>query len=121
MSSAPLNYRSIESAMVNTIERMEELTQVFARLADELSGAETTYKIEFARKRYTLRTSVDARGKKYTVDIAEDMATEATKDQLIAYESTKAKYDSCRQALSTVRAQLEGYRSLMASHREAGG
>jgi len=107
--------------MVSTIERMEELTQVFARLADELSGAETTYKIEFARQRYTLRTTTNDEGKKYTVDVAEDMATEATKEYLIAYEGTKAKYDACRQALSTVRAQLEGYRSLMASHREAGG
>jgi len=106
--------------MRSAISRMETLTQQFAVLADELGGAEADYKVAFAKARISARLGEGYESKKITVDAAEDIATVATDEERRRYEGAKAKHDACRQALMTVRAQMEGFRSLMASHRDMG-
>jgi len=120
MSSAPLNYGKIEEAMRSAISTMERLTQEFAVIADQLGVAESDYKMAFAKARLKARLGEGYELKKVTVDTAEDLATVETDAERRKYEGVKAKYDACRQALMTVRAQLEGFRSLMASHRDMG-
>jgi len=120
MSSAPLNYGKIEEAMRSAIANMERLTQQFAILADNLGLAEADFKVAFAKARLNARLGEGYELKKITVDTAEDIATIATDNERRQYESAKAKHDACRQALMTVRAQMEGFRSLMASHRDMG-
>jgi hypothetical protein len=120
MSSAPLNYGKIEEAMRAAIARMESLTQHFSVLADELGVAEADYKVAFAKARLGARLGEGHELKKITVDTAEDIATVETDKERRVYEGAKAKHDACRQALMTVRAQMEGFRSLMASHRDMG-
>jgi predicted nucleic acid-binding Zn-ribbon protein len=117
---ATLNYSSIEKAMNEAINKMEELTQNFAVLADELGVAEATFKAEFAKERIAARVEGYHDGVKVTGDFADDIATAATRELRFMYEAAKAKHDACRQALMTIRTQMEGFRSLMASHRESG-
>ena len=113
-----LTHSKIEDAMRKAISSMESLTQDFSRICDEKGEAEAAYKKAFAKARVTERMHADVDGRKITNDMADDFAQVATSDELRRYKALEAKHDSTRQALNTVRAQLEAFRSLLASHRE---
>jgi hypothetical protein len=119
--SSPLSYQHIENAMRHAINQMDDLTKDFAITADEYGSAEASFKVAFAKSRLTARVGGDFEGKKITADLADDIATVNTESERIAMEGAKAKNDATRQSLMSVRSRLEALRSLMASHREAGG
>lgn len=116
--SSPLNYQHIESTMRHAINQMDELTENYARTADEFGNAEATFKVAFAKSRMMARIGND--GRKVTADAAEDVATVETESERFAMEAARAKHDACKQALLSVRSRLEALRSLMASYRDAG-
>jgi hypothetical protein len=107
--------------MRDSINKMDDLTSEYATTADEFATAEAEFKIAFAKARLTARSGGDYEGRKMTADLAEDLATVGTETEKRAYEAARAKHDATRQALMSVRSRLEALRSLMASHREAGG
>lgn len=119
--SIPLSYMRIEETMRYAINQIEELTSSFAVTADEFGNAEAVYEIAFAKSRLSARFVGTQDGIKITADMASDLATVETEPQRLAMEGAKAKHDATRQALLSVRSRLEALRSLMASHREAGG
>jgi hypothetical protein len=113
-----LDYIKIEEAMRLAINKQDEFTKAFAAAADEYASAEATFKVAFAQARLTARAAGDHEGRKVTESYADDLATVGTQEERFAMESCKARYDSTRQALLSVRSRLEALRSLMASHRE---
>jgi len=116
--SAPLTYSNIENSVLRAVERMEELTKVFAGTADEYGKAEAAFKSAYAKSRLNARVGGVYEGIKVTSDMAEDVATVSTEVERFAMEAAKAKNDSTRQALMSVRSRLEVLRSLMASYRD---
>jgi len=120
-NSAPLSYQHIENALRDAINKMADLTQDFATTADDYAVAEATYKVEFAKARLSARAKGDHEGRKVTESNADDIATVATESERFHMERTKAQHDAARQALLSVRSRIDSLRSLMTSHREAGG
>lgn len=120
-NTEPLSYARIESAMRDSINRLDELTEDYATTADEFASSEAEFKIAFAKARLTARSEGEYEGRKVTADLAEDLATVSTDVERRVCEAARAKHDATRQALLSVRSRLEALRSLMASHREAGG
>jgi hypothetical protein len=120
-NSEPLSYSKIEAGMRQSINQLDELTSEFASVADAFAMAEARFKIAFAKARLMARSDGDYEGRKITADLAEDLATVATEQERLECEGARAKHDATRQALLSVRSRLEAMRSLMASHREAGG
>jgi hypothetical protein len=119
-NSAPLSHAKIEEAMRSAISTMERLTQDFTRICYDKAEAEERYKTAYAQARIEERMHADVDGRKLTVDMADDHARVATKAEFRSLATMEAKHDACRQALLTVRSQLEGFRSLLASYREIG-
>lgn len=117
---APLTHGDIEMAMRNAMAEMERLTLDFAEYCENKARAEAQYKAAFAKARVKARESGVYEMRKVTVDMAEDIAKIQTQEELLAFTVAEAKHDSCRQALMSVRSQLEVLRSLMASSREIG-
>ena len=118
--SPDLNYSSIEAALSESLDRLLELTEDFATVADTNAVAEATFKVAFARARLTAR--VNGTGdRKITEAQADDIATVETEKERTAMEIAKAKFDATRQALLSTRGRIEALRSLMASYRESGG
>jgi hypothetical protein len=119
--SAPLSYARIENAMRDAVNQMGEFTHTFAGAADDAAIAEAEFKVAFAKSRLQARAAGDHEGRKITESYADDLAMVATENERMRMEQTKAKYDATRQALLSVRSRIEALRSLMTSHREAGG
>ena len=115
-----LTHGDIVAEMNKAIVEQQNLTAQFGALADAMSKTKVDYKAAFARARIEARESGVFEGRKVTVDMAEDLATLKTEAELHAFTLAEARYDTCRQALATVRARMEVLRSLMASHREIG-
>ena len=116
--SAPLTYKNIEASILHSVDRMDELTKIFAGTADEYGRAEAAFKSAYAKSRLSARIEGPINGVKVTSDMAEDIATVDTEVERMAMETAKAKNDSTRQALMSVRSRLEVLRSLMASYRD---
>lgn len=115
-----LTHGDIEHNMRTALLEMERLTESFGNLAEAKARAEASYKSAFAEARVRARESGIADLRKVTVDMAEDFAKLHTQEELLAFTLAEARYDACRQALMSVRSNLEVLRSLMASHREVG-
>lgn len=114
------NLASAERALREQMRRMEELTETYAKSVEECSIAETDYKVKFASERFSARLGGDIDGKKMTQDACEDFATLNSIDERRTYDAAKAKLEANKQALVTVRSQIDSLRSLMASYRGAG-
>lgn len=109
---------AIHEAIETLSEQLEELVEQIARAGFEAAQAEADFRSSFAKAR--LRARAEATGK-LTVDAVEDLAAEKTQDQRLKYLLTSNNLLVLREAMRARQAQLDGYRTLAASYRGAGG
>lgn len=114
------NLASAERSLREQMRRMEELTEDYAKYLEQCSNAETTYKVKFASERFSARLGGDIDGKKMTQDACEDFAILNSVDERKSYDAARTRLEATKQALVTVRSQIDSLRSLMASYRGAG-
>jgi hypothetical protein len=97
--------REIEHVMSD----MQDATFEYKTQAEEAARCEVRYKVAFAKARLS--------SDRNTVNGREDEATIATQNELLARRIAEELRASQREALLTLRARLEGLRTLSASLR----
>lgn len=112
-----LTYDKIETRMRRAILTMEEATKQHADDLKELAKAEAKFKTVYASAFVAHRIEGSFQGVKMTDKMAESLATVDTDQFRQEYEMAKAHESASRQALSSIRSELEALRSLMASYR----
>ena len=115
--SDELTYDKIENRMRSAILGMEKATGQHADDLKELAKAESKFKTVYASAFVSRRIEGEYQGIKITDKLAESLATVDTDQFRQEYEMAKAHESASRQALSSIRAELEALRSLMASYR----
>jgi hypothetical protein len=113
-----LTYDKIENRMRKAIVTMEEATKQHADDLKELAHRESKFKTVQASAFVNRRIEGSYKGVKITDKLAESLATVDTDEFRREYEMAKAHESASRQALSSIRAELEALRSLMASYRQ---
>jgi hypothetical protein len=101
------------------VGRMDGLLEEVTTAAGDAAVAESTFKAEFAKAR--LKARAEAAGRKITTDEAEDVATVATEDERRGYLFATNNLTVLREALRACQSQMDGLRTMAASHRQAGG
>jgi hypothetical protein len=107
----------IEQGILKTIQEIDDMVEKVARIAHEAAVTESDYKAKFAKQRLSAR----AFHEKATVGQIDDLATEACQDEALAYRIAENRLLAIREALRACQARLDGYRTLSATHRSAGG
>lgn len=105
----------IHESISELCRQLEELVEQIAKAGDEAAHAESTFRADFAKARLHARAEAD--GRKITVDEVEDRAAEKTQDQRLNYLLTSQNLLVLREAMRARQAQLDGFRTLAASHR----
>lgn len=98
-------------------DRMDGLVDEATKTADDAALAESTFKAEFAKARLTARADAQAESRKITTDEAEDRATVATQNARYGYLFASNNLTVLREALRACQSQLDGLRTMAASHR----
>jgi len=113
-----LTYDKIENRMRQAIHAMTEATTQHANDLKELAQKEAKFKTVQASAFVNRRIQGEYQGVKITDKLAESLATVDTDEFRQEYEMAKAHESASRQALSSIRAELEALRSLMATYRQ---
>ena len=113
-----LNYDKIENRMRKAIITMEDASKQHAEDLKELAHRESKFKTVFASAFVSRRIEGEYQGIKITDKLADSLATVDTDEFRQEYEMAKAHESASRQALLSIRAELEALRSLMASYRQ---
>lgn len=114
-----LTFAEVQESISEVSERMDELVDEIRVAGQDAAITEATFKSQFAKAR--LHARAEAKDRKITTDEAEDKATVATEDARLGYLLGANNLMVLREVLRTKQAQLDGLRTLAASHRTAGG
>lgn len=114
-----LNLSQIHERIEACDARMQYLVEEVVVAAGDAAVTEASFKASFARER--LRARSEARDRKITTDEAEDRATVATADLRSGYLLASNNLTVLREALRACQSQMDGLRSIAASHRAGGG
>lgn len=106
--SRPLSASEVEGEIRRLLDRMEELTQQIAREAEEAGRSEAAHKAAYA----TNYLQFEGAG-----HLREQQATQQTAGLFRARKIAEAKYYSTKEALGTVRAQVDALRTIAANIR----
>ena len=112
-----LTYDKIETRMRKAILAMETATQQHADDLKELARVEAKFKTVSASAFVNHRIEGNYQGVKMTDKLADALSIVDTDPFRQEFEMAKANESASRQALSSIRAELEALRSLMASYR----
>lgn len=104
----PLSQVEIEEKILEDIDRLEEETEAFERLGIEAAEAEVAFKVGQAGAYLRASGSIKER---------EAHATFLTEELALAYKIAEARAKYGKELLSTIRAELDGHRSLNANVR----
>jgi|SRR6185437_13408 len=107
----------IDRCIYHCITKLKELNSDYYNANQAAASSEAEYNIEFAAARIAVRHDPPEEIK-ITEGVIDDTALAQCEDQYRAYKLDKAKADAIKQATLSVRAQLDGFRSLAANHRE---
>lgn len=102
-------------------KRMDELVDDVTATASDAALAESAFKASFAQERLKARADAQAENRKITTDEAEDRATVATQQARYGYLFASNNLTVLREALRACQSQMDGLRTMAASHRQAGG
>ena len=114
-----LTYDKIETRMRMAIHKMDEATIAHADDLRELAKRESKFKVVLASAFVSRRIQGDYQGVKITDKMADALSIVDTDEFRQEYEMAKANESASRQALSSIRSELEALRSLMASYRQS--
>ena len=116
-----MNLGQIQEAILREAKKIDELVDEIREAGQNAATAEVTYKVLFAKERAMARVDGEEAGKRVTVDMVEDAATEVTENERLAYLLATNNMTTCREALRAATARLDALRTLAASFRTAGG
>lgn len=116
-----LTLDQIHEAIEACSERMEGLLTEVTATANDAALAESGFKASFAKERLKARADAQAENRKITTDEAEDRATVATQEGRYGYLFATNNLTVLREALRACQSQMDGLRTMAASHRVAGG
>lgn len=111
----------IAEAIETTQDELESLEAAVRVAAENKAQAEYEFKVAFAKERAKARLEAGQRGEKLTTDAVEDAATIATADLRHAHLLTAELLTAVRESLRSTQSRLDGYRTMSASVRAAGG
>jgi hypothetical protein len=109
----------IEAKIAGLIEVQHSLTAQYRDAVSITAANKVTFKAAFSNARLKYRD--DNIGTKITEGMVEDAAVVATEDSYRTFLIAEAKENALKIAIQSARSELDGYRSLYASHRELGG
>jgi hypothetical protein len=101
--------------------QIDDLVDEARKTATAAAIAEAKFKSEFAKARISARHAALSEGTRLTTDMAEDEATVATTELREQHLLKSHGLTVVREALRAAEARLDGYRTLSASVRLAGG
>lgn len=105
---APITPAKVESEILRLVARLEEITDELAVLARAAADAEATYKAAYAK------AFLEAEG---TATVREHTATLRSHSLYKQRRYSEGTYASAKEALGTIRAQLDALRTISASIR----
>jgi hypothetical protein len=115
MPGQVLTQHDIEQGIVETSDRLAELTEEYAVLCEVAAEAEADYRLHFYNSLMRLKDAGD--GKRMTDKEAEARSTSAAAADFRNYKMTAARLDAAKQALATHRTRLDALRTLAANVR----
>jgi len=105
-------------------ERIEKLEEHIEALTDEIRAAghdaaiaETDYETAYAQQRLLARFNANEEGKKITAPAVDDTAVVATSELRRAALLARNNLSTLREALAAAKTNMDGLRTLAASHR----
>lgn len=118
-----LSLTAIHEGIEACSSRMESLVDEVTKAADDAALAESAFKAAFAKARLKARADAleEDRKKPITTDEVEDRATVATQEGRYGYLFATNNLTVLREALRASQSQMDGLRTMAASHRQAGG
>ena len=114
-----LDLATIQERIETAGRKISELLEEVRSTASDAAITEASFKSLFAQARLKARADAQVAGDKMTDQIAEDVATVATKDAQMGYLLAKNALTVSREALRARQSQLDALRTLAASFRAA--
>jgi Neuraminidase (sialidase) len=113
-----LTLAAIHEGLEANLEALDDLVAEVQKAGHDAATTEAHYKTAFAKARLTIKaTAMD----KMTVGDIDAEATVQCEELYLNYLIAQNKLTTVREALRAVQSKLDGYRSLAASYRQAGG
>lgn len=112
-----LSPAEINEAIEACSDRMEKLVDEIVACANDAALAESGFKAAFAKERLQARADAQEEKRKITTDEAEDRATVATQEGRYGYLFATNNLTVLREALRACQSQMDGLRTMAASHR----
>ena len=108
----------IANGIQANLTALDDLVDQVTKAGHEAAVTEAKYKIDFAKARLTVKATALER---LTVSDIEAEATIQCEDSYLAFLIAENKLTTIREALRATQSKLDGYRTLSASIRGAGG
>lgn len=112
-----MNPAECQDRIEQLLERMEHALDTLKVAAKEAAEAEVAYKVHFSQARLEMRATAGREGRRVTADEVEDWARVDGHERFLAYKITENRLMTGREVLATLRAELEGLRSIAANTR----
>lgn len=109
--------QQIDKEIYGCILRQRTLEVEYRDASKKAAENEAKHKTGFAKARVEIRDEAIQSQTKVTEGSLEDAALVATEDSYSGYRLSAARADALKQAMLSVRSQLDGLRSLAANHR----
>ena len=113
-----MTHEEIHKGLQVNLDALEGLVDEVRRAGRDAAMTEAAYKIEFAKARLTVKATAM---EKLTVGDIESEATIQCEKLYLAYLIAENNFTSVREALRALQSKIDGYRTLSASFRAAGG
>ena len=113
-----MTHDEIQRGLQANLDALDEIVDEVRKAGHDAATTEAAYKIEFAKARLTVKaTSLE----KLTVGDIESEATIQCEELYFRYLIAENHFTSVREALRALQSKIDGYRTLSASFRAAGG
>lgn len=109
----------IDASIYYCIQKLKDLQKEYREAIEDAARKRVEHEIGFASTRIEIRDDPPP-DTKITEGYLDEAALSQTADSYRAYRLSEAKADAIRKAITATQAQLDGFRSLAANHRELG-
>ena len=113
-----MNHEEIQRGLEANLEALESIVDEIRQAGRDAAIKEATYKVEYAKSRLTVKSTAL---EKLTVSNIEAEATIQCEKVYLDHLIAQNHFTSVREALRALQSKIDGYRTLSASHRAAGG
>ena len=113
-----MNHEEIQRGLQANLEALESIVDEIRAAGRDAAIKEAAYKVDYAKSRLTIKAAAT---EKLTVNEIEAMATVECETELLDHLIAQNHFTSVREALRALQSKIDGYRTLSASHRAAGG